>query len=213
MESRKCCKTVLRSLRSDAWWSGSRKAFRKRCLQQSRAFKGWLVLMDLKRVFHMNGLKRYFYTFLINHVYVGAKHFEKKRKLMNGLGHSVDEGTKIVGPVDCTGTLKIGKNCWIGKRLSVHGNGIVTIGDCCDIAPEVTFVTGTHHIGDAKRRAGEGMIKDITVGNGTWIGARATVFNDIGDSCVIGACSFVNHPIENNSLAFGVPAKKSKDLI
>lgn len=40
----------------------------------------------------------------------------------------------------CTGTLCIGANCWIGRNLTVHGNGSVIIGDNCDIAPDVTFL-------------------------------------------------------------------------
>ena len=102
----------------------------------------------------------------------------------------------------------------MGKNFSVHGNGAVIIGDNCDIAPEVSFITGGHFIGGAKRRTGEGITRDIRVGNGCWVGARATVHNDIGDSCVVGSCSFVNKPIDGNSLAVGVPAKKKiRELI
>ena len=66
--------------------------------------------------------------------------------------------------------------------------------------------------GGAERRAGEGTTRDIKIGSGCWIGARSTIYNDIGNSCVIGACSFVNKPIEDNSLAVGVPAKKIREL-
>ena len=169
--------------------------------------------MSLSRVLHLNGLKRCYYTYLINRIYCGAKSFEKKRNLLNKLGHSIGEGTKVVGPIDITGKLIVGRNCWIGKNFSVYGNGTVTIGDNCDIAPEVAFVTGAHAIGDAERRAGEGFNRNISVGNGCWLGARATIHNDIGNSCVIGACSFVNKKIEDNSLAAGVPAKKIRDLL
>lgn len=170
-------------------------------------------LMSLTKLFHLVGLRRYYYTYLINYRYVGVKSFDKKRKLLNKLGHSIGEDTKIVGPIDVTGRIIVGKNCWVGKNFSVHGNGTVTIGDNCDIAPEVSFITGSHLIGDANRRAGEGTSCDITVGSGCWIGARSTIHSDVGDSCVIGACSFVNKEIEANSLAVGVPAKKIKDLL
>lgn len=169
--------------------------------------------MSIKRLLHLNGIKRYYYTYLINKKYVGVKKFEKKRRLLNKLGHSIGEGTKVVGPIDVTGKLIIGKNCWVGRNFSVYGNGTVTIGDNCDIAPEVAFVTGSHIIGDAERRAGDGITTNISVGNGCWLGARSTIHNDIGNSCVIGACSFVNKPIDNNLLVAGVPAKKIRDLI
>lgn len=84
--------------------------------------------MSISKILHLNGLKRYYYTYLINKRYVGVKKFEKKRNLLNKLGHSVGEGTKIVGPLDVTGKLIIRKDCWIGKNFSVYGNGTVTIG-------------------------------------------------------------------------------------
>ena len=66
---------------------------------------------------------------------------------MRKLGHEIGEGTKIVGPIYCTGKIIIGKDCWIGKNLIINGNGSVRIGDNCDVAPEVSFQTGGHEIG------------------------------------------------------------------
>ena len=110
---------------------------------------------------------------------------------MIGLGFEIGEGTKIVGPIYCTGKLTVGKQCWLGTGLTVHGNGNVVIGDCCDIAPEAAFLTGGHAIGNNERRAGEGETYRITVGDGVWIGARATLMKDItiGDGAVIAACA------------------------
>lgn len=169
--------------------------------------------MSISKLLHLNGIKRYYYTYLINKRYAGVKKFEKKRKLLNKLGHSIGEGTKIVGPLDVTGKLIIGKDCWIGKNFSVYGNGTVTIGDNCDIAPDVSFITGDHQIGNAERRAGKGVTQNINVGNGCWVGARTTLYNNVGNSSIVGACAFVNKPIEDNVLVGGVPAKKIKDLL
>lgn len=170
----------------------------------------------IAKLLHLKGLRYKVNTFLVNKVYAGTKprYFEKKRRLLNKIGYEIGEGTKIVGPVYCTGKLKIGKNCWIGKNLTVDGDGCVTIGDNCDIAPEVSFQTGGHLIGDSSRRAGEGIINDITVGNGCWIGARATVVNNIkiGNSCVVASCACVTKDIEDNLLVGGVPAKVIKEL-
>lgn len=115
-------------------------------------------------------LKCKYYLYLINHVYAGTRFFEKKRKMLNYIGHEIGENRKIVGPIECTGTLVIGKNCWIGKHFRVNGNGKVVIEDNVDIGPEVTFQTGGHKIGAADRRAGEGCIFSQSVGSGTWIG-------------------------------------------
>lgn len=168
----------------------------------------------LIKLLHLRGLKRKWVLYLVNHIYVGTKKFEKKRKLLNSIGYQIGENTKIVGPIECTGTLIIGTDCWIGKNFKVNGNGTVTIGNNCDIAPEVTFQTGGHKIGSPHRRAGEGCIFSQTVGNGTWIGGRVTILNEtnIGNSCVIAGCTCVIHNIEDNSLVGGVPAKLIRQL-
>lgn len=168
--------------------------------------------MFIRRVFR--SIKRRRVLFLVNKVYAGAKHFKRKRKLLISIGYEIGEGTKIVGPIECHAKIKIGKNCWIGKNLIVNGNGELEIGDNCDIAPEVTFLTGGHKIGDAERRAGEGVSYKIKIGNGVWIGGRSTVLNntEVGNSCMIAACSCVNKNVEDNSLVGGVPARLIRKL-
>lgn len=160
------------------------------------------------------GIKRKIWLFLVNRVYVGTSQYEKKRLLMEKLGHEIGKGTKIVGPVFCTGKLIIGEECWIGKNLIVNGNGTVKIGDNCDIAPEVAFQTGGHEIGTVERRAGKGFNKEIKIGNSCWIGARCTILGgvNIEDSCVVAACACVCKDIEKNSLVGGVPAKLIRKL-
>lgn len=159
-------------------------------------------------------IHRRFCFFLINHVYAGTPFFERKRKLLNSLGHQIATGTKVVGPIEISGSLIVGQDCWIGKNFRVNGNGCVIIGDRCDIGPEVTFNTGGHEIGDAKRRAGDGRIFNQQIGNGCWIGGGSTFFNDckIGDSCVIAGCSCVTKDVDSNLLVAGVPAQPIRRL-
>lgn len=159
-------------------------------------------------------VKKIWVTFLVNHVYVGTHAFGRKRKLLRSIGWQIGEGTRIVGPITNTGTVKIGKDCWIGRGFTVEGNGHVIIGDNCDIAPQVTFLTGGHAIGDESRRAGPGEKYTVTVGSGTWIGARSTLGRNItvGESAVIAACACVMKDIPDNVLAGGVPAKVIRKL-
>lgn len=163
----------------------------------------------------LRGLKVRFNTFLINRVYAGTAHFAAKRRCMQRLGHKVGENTKIVGPVFCTGTLCIGSDCWIGKNLSVNGNGTVVIGDRCDLGPEVTFQTGGHQIGTAQRRAGAGQTFTQTVGDGCWLGGRSTVCNQtkIAAGSVVAACACVVRDVPANVLVGGVPAKIIRELL
>lgn len=166
-------------------------------------------MSKLARILHLKGIKRYFFLLLVNKIFAGTKFFIIKRKLLNSIGYEIGENTKVVGPIECTGKLKIGKNCWIGKNLKVNGNGSVVIGDNCDIGPEVTFQTGGHIIGTKERRAGEGRIFSQYVGNGVWIGGRSTIIGNtvVGDSSVIAGCACVVKDIPENTLVGGVPAK------
>lgn len=168
----------------------------------------------ISKLLHLNGLRRRWNLFLVNKVLVGVKHFERKRKLLNSIGYKIGENTKIVGPILCQGTVTVGKDTWIGKNFRVNGNGNVTIGDSCDIGPEVSFNTGGHEIGDSSRRAGPGKITNIEVGNGTWICTRSTIVNDvkIGNGCVIAACACVVSDVDDNVIVGGVPAKTIRKL-
>ena len=158
--------------------------------------------------------KRMLVYFLVNRVCRGTRCFEKKRRLLNSVGHDLGEGTRVVGPVFCTGRLHTGKDCWIGADLTVHGNGDVFLGDRCDVGPGVMFLTGGHRIGDPKRRAGEGITADIRVGTGCWIGGRATLLPGavLGDGCVLAACGCAAGKVEANVLAGGIPARMIRKL-
>lgn len=159
-------------------------------------------------------IKKVIFICLINHVFSGTKFFEIKRKLMNSIGHKIGEGTKIVGPVYCTGKLEVAENCWIGRNFAVEGNGTVFIQKNCDIAPQVTFLTGGHKISSEKRRAGEGEKYCIEVGEGSWICARATIGKQIriGKGCVIASCACVMKDVDDNVLVGGIPAGIIKRL-
>ena len=160
------------------------------------------------------GLKRKFSFVFINHFFKGTRFFELKRKLLNFAGYKIGENTKIVGPIFITSNLEIGSNCWIGRNFSCEGNGKVIIGNNCDIAPNVTFLTGGHKIGNKKRRAGQGEVYSINVENAVWIGANSTIGRNIniGASSVIAACSCVMKDVDENILIGGVPAKKIRCL-
>lgn len=159
-------------------------------------------------------IKKRIVIYLVNHVLNGTRFFTAKRNLLRSIGYEIGEDTKIVGPLYNTGTLRIGADCWIGCGLTVHGNGTVTIGDRCDIAPDVVFLTGGHQIGGHGRRAGTGESYHISIGNGVWIGGRATLLRNIsvGDGSMIAACACVSGDVPADRLVAGVPAKVIKEF-
>lgn len=158
-------------------------------------------------------MTRAFCMFLVNHIFNGARpqFFGIKRHILRIAGFPIGNGTKVVGPlhVPAAATLIIGNDTWVGENLRVHGNGKVVIGSCCDLGPDVTFLTGGHKIGDYNRRAGEGETYHITVGDGCWLGSGSIYMRNIsiGNSCVIAARACVTKSTETNVLMGGVPAK------
>lgn len=164
--------------------------------------------MKLKTVKHM------LVMFVVNHLCDGAYLFEVKRKLLNAIGYSLGEGTKVVGPIYCTAKLKTGSDCWLGRNFTIHGNGSVEIGDNCDIAPDVTLLTGRH--GNDSEEPGDGKRRNdsITVGEGCWIGAGATLSRNvtIGKGCMVLASACVMKNMPENTLIGGVPARIVRKL-
>jgi maltose O-acetyltransferase len=61
---------------------------------------------------------------------------------------------------------------------------------------------------------GSGKTQKVTIGNNVFIGVDCVILPGvtIGDNVIIGAKSLVNSDIPSNSLAFGIPCKKIKDL-
>ena len=168
----------------------------------------------MKTIFYK--ILRKFCLFLINTFLSTTKFFKLKKLLLEISGISIGENSKIVGPIKIgtVASLKIGKDCWIGSGLKIYGNGNVVIGDRCDLAPDISFVTGSHEIGDSNRRAGKGISYNIEVSNDCWIGARATIVGNIyiNNSAIIGTFSLVNKNVLENTIVAGIPAKVIKVL-
>jgi maltose O-acetyltransferase len=114
------------------------------------------------------------------------------------------------------GRLQIGAGTWFSPGVVVytHLDVAVEIGDRCDVGPGVEFVTGSHLIGSAERRAGAGMARAIKVGSGCWIGAHAVILGGVtlGDGVVVAAGAVVTRSVPANVLCAGVPAIEKRTL-
>lgn len=113
-----------------------------------------------------------------------------------------------------TSNLIIGHKTFINNACFIENNAKVTIGDSCNIAMDVLIGSDTHEIGKKEKRAGKTASLPISIGNGTWIGARATILAGvtIGEGCIIAAGSVVTKDCEPNGVYAGVPATRKKDL-
>lgn len=114
------------------------------------------------------------------------------------------------------GTLQIGDDTWLSPGMIVytHVEAAVVIGARCDIGPDVSFITGSHLLGPASRRAGPGTALPIRIGNGCWIGASSRILGGvtIGDGAVVAAGSVVIRDVSANTLVAGVPAVIKREL-
>lgn len=115
------------------------------------------------------------------------------------------------------GQLRIGSDTWLspGVIFHTHLDASIVIGANCDIGPSVEFITGSHLIGAASRRAGYGTAKPIVVNDGCWIGAGSLILGGvtIGSGVVVAAGSVVIRDVPANVLVAGVPAVVKKELI
>ena len=130
-----------------------------------------------------------------------------------GKNVQICSSTKIVG----IGNLDIGDNTWIGLDVMIisSGNATINIGKNVDIAPQVFIGTGSHQIcTEDNRVAGVGTNKDVTIGDGTWIGARATILPGVhvGKMCMIAAGALISKDVPDYTIVGGVPAKVLKRL-
>ena len=112
------------------------------------------------------------------------------------------------------GNLIIGDNTWISPAVVFHTNkdAPIRLGANCDIGPSVTFVPGSHDVGNSVRRAGHGRADPIVIGDGCWIGVNSVILGGvtIGSGCIIAAGSVVTNSFPDNVLIAGVPARIKK---
>lgn len=142
--------------------------------------------------------------------------FGVRRRFFTAAGARIHDGAKINGTVRLhQSNIQIGDS-WIGPGCQLYptSDAPIVIGDRCALSPEVMLHCGSHEIGDSECRAGKGVSSPITIGDGTWVGTRATFLAgaSVGSGCVIAAGSVVRGKFGDNVLLAGVPARVVRSL-
>lgn len=135
-------------------------------------------------------------------------------KVWEAMGLKIHETALIATPADIySREFTMEEGSFINRNFFSDGGPII-IGKNVSIGPDVIFAGAGHEVGSTDRRAGTPNFGKIEVKEGTWIGARVTVLQDvtIAEGCIIAAGAVVTKSTEPNGLYAGVPARRIKDL-
>ncbi len=113
-----------------------------------------------------------------------------------------------------------GENIRIGARTFVNYNftaldvATITIGEDCQLGPNVQLLTPTHPVEPQPRRDKLEAAEPITLGDNVWLGGGVIVCPGvtIGDNSVIGAGAVVTRDIPANVVAVGNPARVVREI-
>ncbi|MBP2456430.1 maltose O-acetyltransferase [Clavibacter michiganensis] len=130
--------------------------------------------------------------------------------LVELLGHLGDDA--VVKPplfVDYGENIRIGARTFVNYNLTALDVAAITIGEDCQIGPNVQLLTPTHPVEPQPRRDRLEAAKPITIGDNVWLGGGVIVCPgvSIGDDSVIGAGAVVTRDIPAGVVAVGNPAR------
>lgn len=125
------------------------------------------------------------------------------------LGESEDAFINPPFYCDYGSHIKVGKNFFANYNCSIIDVAPVTIGDNCQLAPNVAIYTAGHPLHPVSRNSMYEYGIEVTIGDNVWIGGNTVVLPGIhiGSNTVIGAGSVVTKDIPDWSLAAGNPCR------
>lgn len=108
------------------------------------------------------------------------------------------------------GSIRLGRDVFIGPGAVVYGHGGVEIGDACLIAMHCRILSSNHTVPSIGTdiRSQPDEPRATKIGRDVWLGAGVTVLGGvtIGDGCVVGAGTVVTKDLAPGAIAHGVPA-------
>jgi acetyltransferase-like isoleucine patch superfamily enzyme len=108
------------------------------------------------------------------------------------------------------GSIRLGRDVFLGPHAVIYGHGGVEIGDACLISMHCRIVSSNHAIPafGTLIRSQPDELRPTRLGRDVWLGAGVTVLGGvtIGDGCVVGAGAVVTKDLPAGAIAVGVPA-------
>ena len=110
--------------------------------------------------------------------------------------------------------IEVGKNFFANYNCTILDVAKVTIGDNCQMAPNVAIYTAGHPVHPETRNSGYEYGKAVSIGDNVWIGGNTVICPGvhIGNNVVIGAGSVVTKDIPDMVIAAGNPCRVIRSI-
>jgi acetyltransferase-like isoleucine patch superfamily enzyme len=120
----------------------------------------------------------------------------------------IGDGTKI----RChEGEVLIGAKTVMGQECTISAYQHISIGEQCILADRVMLIDFDHNVADVERPIRvQGIYKrPVRVGNNVWVGYGAQILRGVtvGDNSIIGASAVVTKDVPANAVVAGAPAR------
>ncbi|MFJ2929481.1 sugar O-acetyltransferase [Streptomyces massasporeus] len=141
---------------------------------------------------------------------------ESARPMLRELLGAVGEGVDLRPPVyvDYGSNISIGARTFVNYNLTALDVARITIGEDCQIGPNVQLLTPTHPVEPEPRRDKLEAARPIVIGDNVWLGGGVIVCPGvtIGDNAVVGAGAVVTRDVPADVVAVGNPARPVRNL-
>ncbi|MFF9060254.1 sugar O-acetyltransferase [Streptomyces sp. NPDC014882] len=145
-----------------------------------------------------------------------AEDADAARPLLAELLGALGEEAHVRPPlhVDYGSNITIGARTFVNYNLTALDVAAITIGQDCQIGPNVQLLTPTHPLEPEPRRDKLEAARPITIGDNVWLGGGVIVLPGvtIGDNSVVGAGAVVTKDLPANVVAVGNPARPVRSL-
>ncbi len=140
----------------------------------------------------------------------------KAREILADLVGTLGDEAHVNPPlfVDYGENIHIGARTFINYNLTALDVATITIGEDCQIGPNVQLLTPTHPIDPQPRRDKLEGAQPITISDNVWLGGGVIVCPgvSIGENSIIGAGAVVTKDIPANVVAVGNPARVIRSI-
>lgn len=138
------------------------------------------------------------------------------RELLAELLGDLGEDAEVRPPlyVDYGSRISIGARSFVNFNLTALDVAPITIGEDCQLGPNVQLLAPTHPVEPGPRRDKLEDADPITLGDNVWLGGGVIVCPgvSIGDNTVVGAGAVVTKDLPANVIAVGNPAKVIREI-